>query len=267
MTMDPPLVEFSRRGAGGWLTLNRPARRNALTPELVADLHRGLDACDNDPQVRVVVITGAGDAFCAGADLDYFLGRLNEPDGYGTFVAELLGPLWAVLGRLRDCRLPVIAAVNGACFAGGIELLVTCDLVIASEAAMFCDAHSLRGLAPALGGAAGLVATVGAPRARRLLMLAERLGPHELAEAGLVSEVVQADRLTARAEELVALLASRSPASIAAVKRAVKRCEPRPWNDLVREDMAEFRKLWNGPDMREGIKAFTERRDPRYAAP
>jgi enoyl-CoA hydratase len=267
MAQDPPLVEFSRRGAGGWLTLNRPARRNALTPQLIADLHRGLDACDSDPLVRAVVITGAGEAFCAGADLGYFLGRLDEPDGCGTFVAELLDPLWAALGRLRDCRLPVIAAVNGACFAGGVELLVTCDLVIASEAATFCDAHSLRGLAPALGGAAGLVATVGAPRARRLLMLAETLGPHQLAEAGLVSEVVPAGRLTARAEELVAVLASRSPASIAAAKRAVQRCEPRPWNDLVREDMAEFRKLWNGPDMREGIQAFAERRDPRYAAP
>jgi enoyl-CoA hydratase len=266
MAEDLPLVGFSRRGAGGWLTLNRPARRNALTPQLIADLHQGLDACDNDPQIRAVVITGAGDAFCAGADLDYFLGRLDEPDGCGTFVAQLLDPLWAALGRLRDWRLPVIAAVNGACFAGGIELLVTCDLVIASEAATFCDAHSLRGLAPALGGAAGLVAAVGAPRARRLLMLAERLGPDQLAEAGLVSEVVPDGRLDARAEELVALLASRSPASIAAAKRAVQRCEPRPWNDLVREDMAEFRQLWNGPDMREGIQAFTERRDPRYAA-
>jgi enoyl-CoA hydratase/carnithine racemase len=97
-------------------------------------------------------------------------------------------------------------------------------------------------------------------------MLAETLGPHQLAEAGLVSEVVPASRLAARTEELVALLASRSPASIAAAKRAVQRCEPQPWNDLVREDMAEFRKLWNGPDLREGIQAFAERRDPRYAA-
>jgi enoyl-CoA hydratase len=266
MTENSPLVDFHRRGAGGWLTLNRPARRNALTPRLLADLHGGLDACDADPRIRAVVITGAGAAFCAGADLDYFLGRLDEPDGCTTFTAELLDPLWSLLCRLRDSARPTIAAVNGACFAGGVELIVSCDLVIAAEAATFCDAHSLRGLSPAVGGAAGLVAAVGAPRARRMLMLAETLDPHQLAEAGLVSEVVPADRLTGRAEELVALLASRSPASIAAAKRAVQRCEPRPWDEVVAEDMEVFRRHWNGPDMREGIQAFRERRDPRYAA-
>jgi enoyl-CoA hydratase len=267
MTQHPPLVDFSRRGAGGWLTLNRPHRRNALTPRLLADLGRALDACDEDPRVRAVVITGAGDAFCAGADLDYLLSRLGEPDGCATFVTELLEPLWSVLRRLRDSGRPTIAAVNGPCFAGGVELVVTCDLVIASEASTFCDAHSLRGLAPALGGTAGLVAAIGAPRARRLLMLAESLGPHELAQAGLVSEVVPAGRLAGRADELVTLLASRSPVSIAAAKRAVQRCEPRPWDELVREDLEVFRRHWNGPDMREGIAAFVERRDPRYAAP
>jgi enoyl-CoA hydratase/carnithine racemase len=267
MTEDSPLADFRRRGAGGWLTLNRPRRRNALTPQLVGDLHRALDACDDDPRVRAVVITGAGDAFCAGADLGYFRSRLDEPDGCATFVAELLDPLWALLRRLRDSDRPVIAAVNGACFAGGVELLVTCDLVIASEAATFCDAHALRGLAPALGGAAGLVAALGAPRARRMLMLAESYDPDQLVQAGLVSEVVPADGLASRADELVALLASRSPASIAAAKRAVQRCEPRPWDEVVAEDLEMFRRQWNGPDIREGIAAFAERRDPRYAAP
>jgi enoyl-CoA hydratase len=267
MTENSPLVDFRRRGAGGWLSLNRPDRRNALTPQLLADFHRALDACDVDPEVRAVVLTGAGDAFCAGADLDYFVGRLDEPDGCATFAAELLEPLWSVMRRLRDSPRPVIAAVNGACFAGGVELLVTCDLVLAAETAVFCDAHALRGLAPALGGAAGLVATVGAPRARRMLMLAESIGPRQLAEAGLVSEVVPADQLASRASDLVALLASRSPASIAAMKRAVQRCEPRSWEETVAEDMADFRRAWNGPDMREGIAAFVERREPRYAAP
>ncbi len=265
MTENSPLVEVRRRGAGAWLNLNRPHRRNALTPQLLRDLHQALDVCDADPQIRAVVITGAGDAFCAGADLDYFLGRLNEPDGCATFTTELLDPLWAALRRLRESSLPVIAAVNGACFAGGVELLVSCDLVIASEKARFCDAHALRGLSPAVGGAAGLVATLGAPRALRTLMLSETLDPHQLAQAGLVSEVLPPDRLTERADELVALLASRSPVSIAAAKHAVHRCEPRPWDEVVAEDLAEFSRLWNGPDMREGIAAFVERRETRYA--
>jgi enoyl-CoA hydratase/carnithine racemase len=98
-----------------------------------------------------------------------------------------------------------------------------------------------------------------------MLMLAEILGPQQLAEAGLVSEVVPAGRLAGRVGDLVALLASRSPASLAAAKRAVQRCEPRPWDEVVGEDLEVFRRNWNGPDMREGIAAFVERRDPRYA--
>jgi enoyl-CoA hydratase/carnithine racemase len=93
MTGNSPLVDYRRRGAGGWLTLNRPRRRNALTPRLLGDFHRALDACDGDPRVRAVVITGAGDACCAGADLDYFRGvfrrNWNGPDmreGIAAFV-------------------------------------------------------------------------------------------------------------------------------------------------------------------------------------
>src|ERR1700678_1331708 len=127
MPQDSPLADFRRRGAGGWLTLNRPRRRNALTPRLLEDFHRALDACDDDPRVRAIVITGAGDAFCAGADLAHLLGRLGERDRCATFIAELLEPLWSVLRPLRGSGRPVIAAVNGACFAGGVELLVTCD--------------------------------------------------------------------------------------------------------------------------------------------
>ncbi|MFD0439910.1 enoyl-CoA hydratase/isomerase family protein [Streptomyces chartreusis] len=266
MTDDDSLVRFGRRGAAGWLTLNRPDKRNALTPALVADLHRALDACDDDPRVRAVVITGAGNAFCAGADLAYLRGRLAEPDGCETFVERLLRPLSAALGRLRDSGRPTLAAVNGACFAGGFELLMACDLVIASESATFCDAHSRRGLAPAVGGAAGLVDAVGAARARRTLMLAETFDARQMAEAGLVSEVVPAGRLAERVDETAAVIAHRSPTSIAAVKRAVQRCEPRPWHQVVDEDIEEFRRHWKGPDMLEGIQAFLERREPRYGA-
>jgi enoyl-CoA hydratase len=261
---DTELVRFTRRGPAGWLTLNRPDKRNALTPELVADLHRALDACDGDPGVRAVVITDAGAAFCAGADLGYFLSRLDEPDGCQTFTTRLLRPLAAALGRMRDSGRPTIAAVNGPCFAGGFELLVTCDLVIAGEGATFCDAHSRRGLAHAVGGAAGLVTRVGAARATRLLMLSEVATAAELAQAGLVSEVVPDGRLAARIDELTAVIDARSPASIAAAKRAVQRCEPRPWSEVVEEDLEEFARGWNSPDMREGIQAFLQRRDPRY---
>jgi enoyl-CoA hydratase len=266
------LVRYARRGPAAWLTLHRPARRNALTPALIGDLHRALNAVDADPRVRAVVITGSGAAFCAGADLDYFLERVEAPDGGEQFIAELLEPLARALRRLRESPRLTIAAVNGACYAGGIELLVACDLVIAADGATFCDAHSRRGLAPALGGTAGLVAALGPARALRMLALSEELTAAQLASAGgpgggLISEVVAADRLAGRAAELAATAAERSPASIAAMKQAVQRCQPRPWDEIVAEDIELFRRSWASRDMTEGIAAFAERRPPRFGTP
>ncbi len=260
------LVGYERRGPAGWVTLNRPARRNALVPTLIRDLHRALDACDADPQVRTVVITGAGPAFCAGADLGYLVGQFDQPDGCEQFIAGLLRPLASALTRLRESPRPVIAAVNGACFAGGLELLVTCDLVLAAERATFCDGHSRRGLFPAVGGAAGLVSAVGAAHAIRMLMLSEVFSATQMAQAGLVSEVVPDDQLPERTAELAELAASRSPASLAAVKAAVQRCEPRPWAAVVEQDIDDFRRHWHSPELREGIEAFLQQREPRSGA-
>lgn len=258
------LVRYGRRGPAAWLTLHRPARRNALTPELLGELHRALDATDADPEVRVLVITGAGNAFCAGADLTYFLGKIAAPDGCGEFVAELLEPLAHVLRRLRTSGRLTIAAVNGACFAGGLELLVARDLVIAADSATFCDAHSRRGLTSAVGGAAGLVNAVGPVRALRMMALSEVLTAAQLAEAGLVSEVVPIDRLSQRVTELAAVAAERSPASILAIKQGIHRYEPQAWDEIVAEDIELFRRSWASPDMTEGVTAFLERRPPRF---
>jgi enoyl-CoA hydratase len=261
-----PLVRYARQGPAGWITLDRPGQRNALTPELIGDLHRALDAADADPGVRTLVITGAGDAFCAGADLRYFTAKVSAPDGGESFIAQLLLPLADVLRRLRSSSRLVIAAVNGACFAGGIELLMACDLVLASDSAVFCDAHAQRGLFPALGGTAGLVRALGPGRALRMLALSEVLTAAELSGFGLVSEVVAPDLLSSRVTELAAVAAERSPASVAAMKRAVQRCEPRPWDEVVAEDIELFRRAWASPDMAEGIAAFLERRPARFGA-
>src|ERR1700744_563256 len=209
-------VLYQRRGPAAWLTLNRPERRNALTPALVADLHRALDAAAGP---RVLAVTGAGPAFCAGADLGYFLARVRAPGGCAEFTGELLEPLARALGRLREPGRLVIAAVNGACFAGGLELLVACDLVIAAPDATFCDAHSQRGLAPAVGGVPGLVRAVGPDRALRIMALSEVLSAAQAAAAGLVSEVTAAGDLQVRAQEVAELAATRSPGSLAARKR------------------------------------------------
>ena len=254
---------YERRGTAAWLTLNRPAKRNAMTPDMIADLHAALDRADQDADVRSVVITGAGTAFCAGADLGYFQSQLDSADGLDRFMADLLRPLAVFLARLRDTGRPVIAAVNGPCAAGGFELLMCCDLVLASTAATFSDAHSRLGLVPAVGGGSGLVRAVGATRAKQILFTADTYDAATLAAYGVVTEVVEPTALTARVDEVADVLAARSPRSLALAKAMVHRDQP-DWATLVEADLADFRAGWYSADLREGIRAHTERRTPRF---
>jgi enoyl-CoA hydratase len=259
-----PEVRYARRGAAGWITLDRPAKRNALTPAMVTGLHQALDLADADATLAAVVITGAGPAFCAGADLGFFGGLLDEPDGCERFVAGLLRPLAAALTRLRTSPRPVIAAVNGACAAGGVELVVACDLIVAAAGATFSDAHARLGIAPAIGGAAGLVRSLGAHRARQLMLLAESWDAATLAACGLVAEVVPAPELETRTAALAGTLAQRSPDSLARMKELVRRAQDPPWEQLVEDDIADFRARWGSADLREGIAAYAARRPPAF---
>ncbi|HEX5406017.1 MAG TPA: enoyl-CoA hydratase/isomerase family protein [Pseudonocardiaceae bacterium] len=254
---------YERRGDAGWITLNRPAKRNAMTPAMIADLHAAMDQAGQDDAVRSLVITGAGTAFCAGADLDYFQSQLDSPDGLDRFMAELLRPLTVFLARLRGSARPVIAAVNGPCAAGGFELLMCCDLVIAGTTATFSDAHARLGLAPAVGGVAGLVRSVGANQAKRFLLTADSFDAATMAAAGLVTEVVEPAALVPRVTELTSTFARRSPRSLALLKAMVHRNRP-DWARLVEADLADFRAGWHTAELREGIRAYTERRSPRF---
>jgi len=257
-------VRYGRRGAAGWITLDRPAKRNALTPAMVGGLHQALDLADRDPGLAAVVITGAGPAFCAGADLGFLRGLLDEPDGCERFVAGLLRPLAAVLARLRASPRPVIAAVNGACAAGGVELVVACDLIVAAAGATFTDAHSRLGLAPAIGGGAGLVRSLGAHRARQLMLLAGSWDAATLAACGLVAEVVPEPELQARADDMAGILAQRSPRSLALMKELVDRAQEPPWDQIVEAGIAGFRAQWGSADLREGLQAYAAHRAPVF---
>jgi enoyl-CoA hydratase/carnithine racemase len=258
-------VSYVRRDDTGWITLDRPAQRNALTPVMIAELHRALDLAGQDPAVRALVITGAGPAFCAGADLGYFQSLLDAGDGCDRFVDGLLRPLGEFLARLRGSPAAVIAAVNGACAAGGLELVLCCDLIVAAAGATFSDAHARRGIVPALGGAAGLVRAVGELRAKQLLLLSGSWDAATMAAFGLVADVVEPDRLKARAAALASTLGQRSPQSFAMLKDMVHRSLDPPWEQTVESDVARFRRAWGSADMREGIRAYTERREAGFA--
>lgn len=197
--MTTALVLSDDTGPVRVLTLNRPEARNALSPELIGALYRALRSADGDPSVRVVVLTGADPAFCAGVDLK---------------AAQRLGAAYFEHFRTENCirqtalmHKPIIGAVNGAVFTGGLEMALGCDFLIASERAVFADTHARVGILPGGGMTARLPQVVGAAMARRLSMTGEVVDANRAEQIGLVTEVVPHDRLVSRAVDLAGQIA------------------------------------------------------------
>jgi enoyl-CoA hydratase len=258
---------YSATGPTAWITLNRPAKRNALSPVMLAELHQALDRAEADPETRVLVLTGAPPAFCAGADLEFFRARLEEPDGCDRFLAAIIEPLARVMARLRASSRPVIAAVNGACAAGGLELILACDLIVAAADATFTDAHARLGIAPAVGAAAGLARAVGEFRAKRILLASEPIGAATMADYGLVTEVTAPDELADRVTALATTLSQRSPVSFTAMKTMVHQAQHPLWDETVESDLQFFRQNWGSDAMREGLDAYATHRPPAFGPP
>jgi enoyl-CoA hydratase len=194
------------------LTLNRPEARNALSRELVVALYDALRQADADPGVRAVVLTGADPAFCAGVDL-----KEAARDGERYFDVYSTHDC---IGQVAAMRIPVIGAVNGPVFTGGLEIALGCDFLVGSPEAVFADTHVRVGVLPRGGLTARLPMFVGAARARRMSMTGEIVDAAEALRAGLLTEVVPHERLRARAAELAARTAEAEPCMMLAIKQA-----------------------------------------------
>ncbi|WP_292991534.1 enoyl-CoA hydratase [Mycobacterium sp.] len=197
--MTSPLVLRDDTGPVRVLTMNRPAKRNALSPDLIGTLYAALRDADDDPTVRAVVLTGADPAFCAGVDL-------KEAQRLGSVYFEQFQNQ-SCIRQTGDMRTPIVGAINGAVFTGGLEMALGCDFLIASDRAVFADTHARVGILPGGGMTARLPQVVGAAMARRLSMTGEVIDAGRAAEIGLVTEVVPHGQLLGRAVELAAQIA------------------------------------------------------------
>jgi enoyl-CoA hydratase/carnithine racemase len=242
--------------------MTRPEEMNAISPALIGDISAALSEAETDERVRVVVLTGTGNAFCAGADLK-FVRSLN---GDATaIVNQFLQPLSDLLRRLRQFRKPVIAAVNGHCVAGGLETVLCCDLVVAAQdGAVFCDGHSRYGLLPAVGGALGLARAVGPFKAKEMLFTGGRYTAGQMEAAGLVNRVVPDAELQAATDELVSELAQRSPLGLRRMKEMVNDGLELPWDVAARYELTVAERHLHSDVPNEGLLAFAERRAPRF---
>lgn len=244
-----------------WLRLNRPSAMNALNEALIAALARELDDLRSNTDARVVVITGEGRAFCTGADLKAIamLGE-EDPRQLITFVRKAA----TLFDQISALDKPVIAAVNGTAAAGGLELALACDLVLAADSARMGDAHANFGLLPGGGGAARLTRVVGPMVAKRLAFTGDLIPASELVPHGLVNEVVPAGDLAKRATDVAHSIAQKSPLGLARMKCLIDNTADLPLAAALRSELESLQAHAYSTDMREGLTAFREKRSPRY---
>jgi enoyl-CoA hydratase len=259
----PDAVLRERRGAALWLRLNRPDTLNGLSPEIVAGLEQGLDEAEGDPQVKAVVFAAEGRAFCAGADLKH-VGALHNGHLLESDQQRFLYLVGATFNRIESFPKPTIAAVHGIAVAGGMELVLCCDLVWAGESARFGDAHANYGLLPGGGSSMRLPRRIGVTRAKYLLYTGEILPCRELADWGLINAIVPDDELGDAIERVVELLGRRSPLSLRRVKQLVNDGLEVPLPIGLRMELDASAAHERSHDYREGLAAFNEKREPAF---
>ena len=250
-----------RRDAGvATVTLNRPEVHNALNAELIAELRDVFRALAGDRDVRVVVLTGAGLSFCAGADLRWMQAAVNF--GFDENLREAL-VLTEMLEAIAACPKPVVARVNGAALAGGAGLVAASDIVIAAETARFAFTESRLGLIPATI-SPYVVRRIGESHARALFLTAERFETPRALAIGLVHEGVPAERLDAAVERTVQNLLRGGPVALAENKALIAGIRGRSGDDLARYTAELIARLRVSEEGQEGLRAFLEKRPPAW---
>ncbi|WP_224367188.1 enoyl-CoA hydratase/isomerase family protein [Hyalangium versicolor] len=251
-------VRYAVQGGQALITIDRPKARNALSPAVVQGLTEALGRAEADAEARVVVITGAGEkVFCAGGDLgqmggDGFLATHDSRRAYGL-----------LLLRVQNCRKPTVARVNGHALAGGLGLMLACDLAVAAESAEFGTPEIDVGLFPMMMMAL-LQRHLGRKRAMELVMTGDRLPAREALVLGLINRVVPAAELDAAVSALAAKLAAKSQAILALGKRAFFTAEDLPLPAALEYLASQLSLNTLSEDAAEGVTAFLEKRPPKW---
>ena len=246
---------YEVRGVSAWITLNRPETRNALSGTLVREAFEHLGAAGADDRVRCIVLTGVGRAFCSGMDL-------KSPPGH-VAPGERPVPFDALLRAIRECAKPVIAAVNGPAFAGGLGLVGASDIVVCAQSARFSFSEVRLGLVPAIISVV-CIPKLGAHHAMRLFVTGERFDAEAALRYGLVHRMVPSDELHAAVEEEIDAIARGGPKAVTECKKLVQAQTGGPrQEDFAR--MAEWsERMFRSEEGLEGMAAFLEKREPRW---
>jgi methylglutaconyl-CoA hydratase len=257
--MNYKTVLYSESQAIGTITLNRPDKRNAISYELISEVVAALEHAAASP-AQILIVTGAGSAFCAGMDLDNLKGLLGRTPEQNLEESRSMAGLFRAV---YDFPKPTIAAVNGAAIAGGTGLATLCDFTLAVPEAKFGYTEVRIGFVPAIV-SSFLIANIGEKRARDLLLTGRLFGAEEAHRLGLVNEIVAPDQLMPRALQLAAQLMENSPASLASTKRLLSSYSKEGLDRQVANAVTENAAIRQTADFKEGISSFLEKRKPRW---
>jgi enoyl-CoA hydratase/carnithine racemase len=255
---EPVLVESI--GATRLVTINRPEARNALTRGVIAGLERALREASADSSVRCAILTGAGDHFCAGADLR---ATFAEDPQFADHLEEYMDAYHGLVKAVVRCEKPTVAMMDGAAVGFGADLALACDLRVASTRAYAQEKFVRLGLMPDGGGTFWLPRLVGTARAMQMILLAEKVEAAELKSLGVVARVVAPEALREATFEVARTIEAGPPLAFAAIKRAVYAS----WGSVeeaLRREREEQLKLLRSADVVEGVTAWSQKREPRF---
>jgi enoyl-CoA hydratase len=257
-----PVLLREDLGAVLILTLNRPDKLNALSNELIFAITNVLDTVELDPAIRAIVITGAGRAFSAGADIAAFQRHMQA--GPAEAVAHFMRPGHQMTRRVEAFPKPIIAAVNGLAFGGGCELVESAHIALAAETATFSKAEVNIGIIPTFGGTQRLPRNVGRKAAIELILTGRTFDAAEAARLGLINRVVPDSDLLGEAIKLAQELAAKPPLTLAAALAAIHRGMDAAIDDGLAIEEAAFARIVPTHDAGEGVAAFLEKRRPTF---
>ena len=257
-----PLIDMVLRDGVATITLNRPDKLNALAGTMREDLLRALREADGDRDCRVIVITGAGRAFCAGGDVEFMAGLQKKRD-VASFRA-LLDAGRDVILQIADGAKPVIASINGVAAGAGCNLALACDYRIASDAAKLSQAFVKIGLHPDWGGTWFLPRLAGRSRAFEIMATGRLVGADEALALGLVDRVVAASELASETARVATAIASGPPLAISAMKRALDTWEGEALRNQLDVEAENQVRAFLSADAAEGLASFFEKRAPKF---
>ena len=263
------VVEFELSGHVAVVTINRPEARNAIDPEVVVRLAEVWSRVRADDEIRVAVVTGAGDtAFCAGADLKRLItlmtGARQAEDEWDDAIAADPAMMQQALLREYDAGKPVIAAVNGFAIAGGLELMLATDLRVAADGARFGLQEAKWGLFPMGGSTVRLPRQIPRAVAMEILLTGDLIDAERAYELGLVNETVPQDEVMAAAQHYAETIAANGPVAVQAILRSVRAADGRTEADGLATETEIGSPVFATEDAREGPKAFAEKRQPKF---